>query len=248
MGRINAGIIRIPILSNLTGSSPNDKRAISPRIIDGELRILDTDLAARLGFAEPAQIRKLIKRHEVSLVQMGVISTVEITSGVKGGRPGVAYCLNRKQAIFVAAKSETVTATDITIEIIERFDAYERGEITAKAVHFDPTRLIELSLGAFPNLSPVARQTFIAKTAEIALGFPILPLPQVEEHYASASEVAQELGVTANRVGRIANQHNLKRPEYGVVVMDKSRHSSKQVEAFRYNRAGIEAIKTHLLH
>nr|WP_222532535.1 phage antirepressor KilAC domain-containing protein [Azospirillum sp. 412522] len=45
----------------------------------------------------------------------------------KGGRPGKAHYLNRKQAIFITAKSETAEATEITIEIIERFDAYERG-------------------------------------------------------------------------------------------------------------------------
>jgi hypothetical protein len=39
------------------------------------------------------------------------------------------YYLNRKQAIFITAKSDTGVATDITIEIIERFDTYERGDI-----------------------------------------------------------------------------------------------------------------------
>lgn len=43
------------------------------------------------------------------------------------GRPATAYYLNRKQAIFITAKSETPEATDITIEIIHRFDEYELG-------------------------------------------------------------------------------------------------------------------------
>jgi hypothetical protein len=45
-----------------------------------------------------------------------------------GGRPTIEYYLNRKQAIFITAKSETPIPTDTTIEIIERFDAYERGD------------------------------------------------------------------------------------------------------------------------
>jgi hypothetical protein len=35
--------------------------------------------------------------------------------------------LNRKQAIFLTAKSETPDATEITIEIIQRFDAPGAG-------------------------------------------------------------------------------------------------------------------------
>jgi hypothetical protein len=47
---------------------------------------------------------------------------------VNGGNATEFY-LNRKQAIFITAKSETDDATDITIEIIKRFDTYERGDI-----------------------------------------------------------------------------------------------------------------------
>ena len=100
---------------------------IDPKMMQGELRILDTDLAERLGFERPRDIRKLIKRYEFDLAKMGVCATVAQTSGEAGGRPAAAYYLNKKQAIFITAKSDTVEATAITIEIIERFDAYERG-------------------------------------------------------------------------------------------------------------------------
>ena len=93
---------------------------------DGEPRILDIDLAARLGFVNPRMIRKLIKRHEESLQLLGPRSTVEHRPE-RGGTPEQHYYLNRKQAIFITAKSETQHALDITIEIIERFDAYERA-------------------------------------------------------------------------------------------------------------------------
>jgi predicted ArsR family transcriptional regulator len=98
---------------------------LTPLLLEGELRVLDTDLAERLGFAEPRAIRKLITRHRADLQKLGVCATVSQTSGEKGGRPALAYYLNRKQAIFITAKSETPEATDITIEIIHRFDEYE---------------------------------------------------------------------------------------------------------------------------
>ena len=106
----------------------NSTSLINPVLIENELRILDTELAQRLGFSNPLDIRKLIRRHEESLKQMGVFATVAKTRNPAGGRPSNEFYLNRKQAIFITAKSETSEATDITIEIIERFDAYERGE------------------------------------------------------------------------------------------------------------------------
>ncbi|HCO8218536.1 TPA: hypothetical protein OB766_004709, partial [Escherichia fergusonii] len=63
------------------------------------------------------------------------------------------------------------------------------------------------------------------------------------EHYYSAGEVAEQLGVTANKIGRIANANNLKTEQYGKFFLDKSAHSSKQVEAFRYNLKGVEVLR-----
>ena len=111
---------------------------ITPLLLDGEYRVLDTDLAGRLGFAEPRAIRKLIGRWLPDLQKMGVCATVSQTSGRKGGRPALAYYLNRKQAIFITAKSETAEATDITIEIIHRFDEYECGRASVMQQAIEP--------------------------------------------------------------------------------------------------------------
>ncbi|HWL68154.1 MAG TPA: hypothetical protein VNS22_07180 [Geminicoccus sp.] len=98
---------------------------------EGEVRILDTDLAERLGFERPRKIRDLIGPHRGALSQLGELATTEIVVG-KGQRT-TAYLLNKKQAVFITAKSETAEATAITIEVIERFDAYERGLLASPA-------------------------------------------------------------------------------------------------------------------
>ena len=59
-----------------------------------------------------------------ALAELGAIHTVCIAGQ---GDQAREYHLNRRQAIFITAKCGTPNATDITIEIIERFDAYERG-------------------------------------------------------------------------------------------------------------------------
>lgn len=86
----------------------------------------------------------------------------------------------------------------------------------------------------------------LARAVNDAAGIELLPLPKIEEHYHSASEVGEMLGVSAQKVGRIANANKLKTEEFGIFVMDKSAHSSKQVEAFRYNAEGVKALR-HLI-
>ena len=51
------------------------------------------------------------------------------------------------------------------------------------------------------------------------------------------------LGISAVKVGRLANANGLKTAEYGVYVMDKSKYSTKEVENFRYNDKGVKALQ-----
>lgn len=71
----------------------------------------------------------------------------------------------------------------------------------------------------------------------------ILPLPERVEKYYTAHEVGDILGVSANRIGRIANQHNLKTDANGSWFIDKAKYSNKKIEAFKYNQTGIDCIK-----
>jgi hypothetical protein len=94
----------------------------------GELRILDTELGERLGYSRKRDIRKTIERYLPDLDRLRPRATVAREPGASSREPEEKYYLNRRQAIFITAKSETEDATDITIEIIQRFDAYEQGD------------------------------------------------------------------------------------------------------------------------
>ncbi|MDQ9401632.1 transcriptional regulator [Serratia marcescens] len=109
-------------------------------------------------------------------------------------------------------------------------------KMTVEAV----TNLFDL----MPNLAPEAKQAAAASLINPVAGFDAIPLPKLQEHYYSAGEVGEILGVSANKVGRLANAHGLKKEGYGIFVMDKSKHSVKQVEAFRYNAAGVDALRS----
>ena len=77
-------------------------------------------------------------------------------------------------------------------------------------------------------------------------GSNVLPLPEVKELTYSATEVGKIFGVSKNKIGSLANKHNLKTDEYGKYFYDKSRYSNKEVQTFRYNRKAIEVFRSLL--
>ena len=93
------------------------------------------------------------------------------------------------------------------------------------------------------GLSPIAVDTMRVKAAEKATGADLGNyLPPTEKTY-SATDIAKEIGCSANKIGKTANAYGLKTEEYGVFVMDKSRHSSKEMPNFRYNEKGRQKLR-----
>lgn len=81
-------------------------------------------------------------------------------------------------------------------------------------------------------------------SAHLTGGEAVLPLPAVEQRTYTAAEVGEMLGgVSANQVGRLANAHGLKAPEYGLEVWDKSPYSQKQVVSWRYNDKAVQRLR-----
>lgn len=95
----------------------------------------------------------------------------------------------------------------------------------------------------FPSLGEPAQQVIFAKIVNPIAGDDVIPLPRLESKTYTAGEVGKLLEISANKVGRLANQHELKTSEFGVFVLDKSRSSDKQVSSFLYNQAGVERLR-----
>lgn len=113
-------------------------------------------------------------------------------------------------------------------------------ELNAKTRAFNS---IMKSIEKHQNLSPIAVEVFGLKGLEGIFGVDVGNyLPEVEKTY-SAKEVGDMLGISANKVGRIANANGLKTPEYGRYVADKSKNSDKEVQSFRYNDNGVKALQ-----
>src|SRR5690625_3421213 len=106
------------------------------------------------------------------------------------------------------------------------------------------TRQAKLILDMQKNntLSPVAVELLQINALEVVTNNQTDYRPEVKKTY-TATEIGKELGITANKVGRIANANGLKTEEYGIEVLDKSPYSNKQVPSFRYNEKG--KLKLH---
>ncbi len=81
------------------------------------------------------------------------------------------------------------------------------------------------------------------KAAEVLSGVPLLPMEEAKEITYSATDIGKLLGVSANKIGTIANKYNLKTPQYGKYFYSKSEYSCKEVETFRYYECAIAKFR-----
>ena len=159
--------------------------------------------------------------------------------------------------IFKSKKAEAEKFQDwVTDEVLPSIR--KTGSYSSKKANFDlkekevETKLknakvreanVLLKIAKNPNLSKEYVQVLQSKATEIITGETLLPLPAIERRTYSAEEIGKQLGVSANRIGRIANSNNLKTKEYGKYYHDKSKYSSKEIETFRYYDTVIPVIE-----
>ena len=94
-----------------------------------------------------------------------------------------------------------------------------------------------------PHLGDSAKQSIAASLVNPVAGFDVVPLPRIEEKFYTTTEIAKELEIASAVLGRLANQNNLKAPEFGEFRLSQSQYSSKQVEQFYWNSAGRDALR-----
>ncbi|PKH18307.1 hypothetical protein CIG19_21170 [Enterobacterales bacterium CwR94] len=187
--------------------------------------------------------------------------TYKIFVGQKNGADIEVVEMTIKQALRVAARESKAVRRSLVdkledMQVIQMpnqsnsgLPEYRRAkaaQLNAQALEKNIASAREL-MTMFPRLGDAANQVIVATLVNPLIGQDIVPLPQIEQRHYTAGEAGKQLGVTANKIGRIANKHGLKTDQYGEFFLDKSRHSDKQVEAFRYNSEGVKALR-HLIH
>lgn len=99
------------------------------------------------------------------------------------------------------------------------------------------------TMSSVNTISENYRNVLIAKSAEILTGEPVLALPKSEQKTYSAGDIGNMFSVSAQKIGRISNQYDMKTSEYGEWYHDKSKYSSKEIDTFRYNDKAVEKFR-----
>lgn len=228
-------------MSNLT-----EKHEIIPVIMksgNGELVVSSRDIASGIG-KEHYDIIKKIR----SVLNDGEFSAVEYVDAKGEKRP--EYLLPKDSFILLLMNYQGYN--DFKRAYIKRFNEMENA-LKEQYIHqteMTPEIVVERAK-IMERLSDHYRGRCDGRYSQILdsyitkelYGEHILPLPERVEHYYTAEEIGKILGISANKVGRIANSNHLKNDKYGKWFIDKAKYTNKEIEAFRYNQAGIDCIR-----
>lgn len=222
--------------------------------IDGEPYFVGKDVAAALGYERPDNaIRKHVDdedklTHQISasgqnrtmyiINESGMYSLI-LSSKLEGAKRFKRWVTSE---VLPSIRKTGAFATDsAAAELKARELRVKEMNAQARLINAETRRL--LILQKEKGLSKVAVDALAVRAMEDVTGKDLGEyLPRTEKTY-SASEIGNALGISAAKVGKIANAYGLKTDEYGITVMDKSRYSSKEVAAFRYNEHGKQKIK-----
>ncbi|KRK39983.1 ORF6N domain-containing protein [Loigolactobacillus bifermentans] len=136
---------------------------------------------------------------------------------------------NQRQAI---RENQPALVAGKRLEIMEKNAATRKANLLYKI--------------AMATESETSSQTLLASAAKELTGEMTIPVMKQKEY--SATEIGSKLGITANKVGRIANSLGLKteqpgQNEFGRWSNSKSQHSDKEVPQWLYFEKGYQAIQ-----
>lgn len=236
------------------------------QVKNSEIQTIDSREVAEMLEMRHADILRKVDQYVEVLLNAKLRSVdyfIEATYKDKSGKTNKSYLFTKMGCEFIANKFTGEKGILFTAKYVKRFNEMQQvipqvvNELGKTKLELQKMRAEAMKLNAqtrafnsimksiekHKNLSPLAVEVFGLKALESAFGADVGNLlPEVEKTY-SATEVGEILGISANKVGRLANANGLKTPEYGRYVADKSKNSDKEVESFRYNETGVKILQ-----
>lgn len=215
------------------------------------------------------EIRSVIKNNEIMFVAADVCKALDLSNpskavsrlddderaNLKLGRQGNTNVINEYglyNLVLASRKPEAKAfkrwITHEVIPSIRKTGGYNVSLLKEKEIE---ARLNNSRARIAAEFRKIAEKTDIPeykhicqqKAAEVLSGVPLLPMEEAKEITYSATEIGKMLGVSANKIGTLANKHNLKTPQYGKFFYSKSEYSCKEVETFRYYECAIAKFR-----
>lgn len=206
------------------------------------------DVAAALGYKEPTKAA----REKVDPEDRGV-SKMDTPSGEQE-----MIIINESGLYSLVLSSKLPSAKEfkrwVTSEVLPTlrktgsYTVHKEVDKEELAVRAQEARVASANLlkELANNAHGTWRDVLLAHATKELTGEFLLPLPKSERKSYSATEVGEILGVSANRVGSIANKLGLKTEEYGAWFHNKAKFSNKEVESFRYYDNAVEVIRDYI--
>ena len=177
------------------------------------------------------------------------------------GNANNIYMLSERGYAKLLKILEDDTAWDIYDELVDNYFNMREAIKTDSAIGLKGKRLAIMEENAKTKQAQLlfkvatgtasnsARERIFAHIATELTGEKFMP--ELREEEFSAQEVGDKLGITANKVGRIANILDLKAEQpgenqFGRWAMSKSKYSNKEVAQWLYYQAGVNKIAEFL--
>lgn len=193
---------------------------------------LDEDELTRVKFVSGGQTREMYAVNEAGLYNVILRSEKPEAKQFKRWLTHEALPSIRKTGTYSMSKKK----------LADSEASQKRAETMERNSHVKAAELW-LKIAETVSQSDTYRQICASYASKELAGEHAIPLPEAGEHYYSATEMGEMLGVSKNKIGQLANANGLKIDEYGKWFHDKSRYSAKEVDNFRYNRKAIERFR-----
>lgn len=217
---------------------------------DGGIWFVGKDVAEALGYSNPSnavishvddedklrtQIKYAGQNREVSIINESGLYSLVLSSKLPSAKAFKRWITSEVIPSIRKTGSYNKTSKQPTTQQEQRAKAMLLNAQSRQCKLW--LRLAETT--DLPDYKHICQQ----KAAEVLAGSPVLPMQKAEKKTLSATEIGKILGITAHKVGMLANKFALKGDAYGKYFYDKSPNSNKQVETFRYYEDAVEKFK-----
>ena len=129
-------------------------------------------------------------------------------------------------------------------ELKSSIDKDKRLEIMEKNANVRMAKMLK-SLIPFSK-SERYKEILVSEATKVLTGRELIPPPEVEAKTITATQIAEKLGVSVQKIGIISNKYNLKTEQNGYWVHEKAKYCNKEIPNFRYFEHMIDEFKKYI--